>query len=131
MSSYLQFLFKKIFDFIEEALFLGADIILADFTEAAQCFLLLFVQLSRHNYLNANQLITALTAAQAGNTLPLQAQHLTGLSAFGNLNGYLTIQRRNLDLSAQGCLYDIDRYLAQNSSAITFKNLCGFTYRYT
>ena len=101
MSSFLQFLFKKIFDFIEEALFLWADIILADFSEAAQCFLLLFVKLGRHNYLNANQLITALTAAQAGNTLPLQAQHLTGLSAFGNLNGYLTIQRRNLDLSGQ------------------------------
>ena len=71
-------LFKKIFDFIEEALFLGADIILADFTEAAQCFLLLFVQLSRHNYLNANQLITALTAAQAGNTLPFRRSTLPG-----------------------------------------------------
>ena len=63
MSSFLQFLFKKIFDFIEEALFLRTDIVLADFAEAAQCFLLLFVQLSRHNYLNANQLIAALTAA--------------------------------------------------------------------
>ena len=41
----------------KEALFLRTDIVLADFAKAAQCFLLLFVQLSRHNYLNANQLI--------------------------------------------------------------------------